>query len=125
VDEQVHEEAIQPLRQNDVNGVVPYQISTAILIKHINIASFRICRDRQIEDEEEMRFIKRNQQYKTSGMQPILTLVPERLELDNKDRTYSSPSIWKFVLELEPERPATKSKCWRSTKAHLKRGWSR
>jgi hypothetical protein len=34
-----------------------------------------------------MRFIKRNQQYKTSGMQPILLLVPERLELDNKDKT--------------------------------------
>jgi hypothetical protein len=34
-----------------------------------------------------MRFIKRNQQYKTSGMQPILPLVPERLESDNKDKT--------------------------------------
>jgi hypothetical protein len=34
-----------------------------------------------------MGFIKRNQQYKTSGMQPILPLVPERLELDNKDKT--------------------------------------
>jgi hypothetical protein len=34
-----------------------------------------------------MRFIKRNQQYKTSGMQPILPLVPERLELDKKDKT--------------------------------------
>jgi hypothetical protein len=34
-----------------------------------------------------MRFIKRNQQYKTSGMQPILPLVPERLELGNKDKT--------------------------------------
>jgi hypothetical protein len=34
-----------------------------------------------------MRFIKCNQQYKTSGMQPILPLVPKRLELDNKDKT--------------------------------------
>jgi hypothetical protein len=34
-----------------------------------------------------MRFIKRNKQYKTSGMQPILPLVPERLKLDNKDKT--------------------------------------
>jgi hypothetical protein len=34
-----------------------------------------------------MRFIKRNQQYKTTGMQPILPLVPERLESDNKDKT--------------------------------------
>jgi hypothetical protein len=34
-----------------------------------------------------MHFIKRNQQYKTSGMQPILPLVPERLELENKDKT--------------------------------------
>jgi hypothetical protein len=50
----------------------------------------RICRTRQIkeeEEEEEMCFIKRNQQYKTSGMQPILLLEPERLELDNKDKT--------------------------------------
>jgi hypothetical protein len=30
-----------------------------------------------------MRFIKRNQQYKTSGMQPILPLVPQRLESDH------------------------------------------
>jgi hypothetical protein len=35
----------------------------------------------------EMRFIKRHQQYKTSGMQLILPLVPERLESDNKDKT--------------------------------------
>jgi hypothetical protein len=34
-----------------------------------------------------MRFIKRNQQYKTSGMQPILPLVPKQLESDNKDKT--------------------------------------
>jgi hypothetical protein len=34
-----------------------------------------------------MRFIKRNQQYKTSGMQPILPLAPKRLESDNKDKT--------------------------------------
>jgi hypothetical protein len=33
-----------------------------------------------------MRFIKGNQQYKTSGMQPILLLVPERLESDNRDK---------------------------------------
>jgi hypothetical protein len=31
-------------------------------------------------------FIKHNQQYKTSSMQPILPLVPERLESDNKDK---------------------------------------
>jgi hypothetical protein len=58
----------------------------AILIKRINIASFCICQARQIKEEEEMRFIKCNQQYKTSGMQPILLLVPEWLELDNKDK---------------------------------------
>jgi hypothetical protein len=34
-----------------------------------------------------MRFIKRNQQYKTSGMQPILPLVTERLKSDNTDKT--------------------------------------
>jgi hypothetical protein len=33
-----------------------------------------------------MHFIKHNQQYKTTGMQPILLLVPKRLELDNKDK---------------------------------------
>jgi hypothetical protein len=59
----------------------------AVLIKRINIASFRIRRARQIEEEEEMRFIKRNQQYKTSGMQPILPLVPERSVTDSKDKT--------------------------------------
>jgi hypothetical protein len=56
-------------------------------IKHINIATFCIREARQIKEEEEMRFIKRNQQYKTSGMQPILPLVPKRLKLDNKDKT--------------------------------------
>jgi hypothetical protein len=34
-----------------------------------------------------MRFIKRNQQYKTTGMQRILPLVPKPLKLDNKDKT--------------------------------------
>jgi hypothetical protein len=34
-----------------------------------------------------MRFIKHNQLYKASGMQPILPWVPKRLESDNKDKT--------------------------------------
>jgi hypothetical protein len=34
-----------------------------------------------------MHFIKRNQQYKTSGMQLSLLLVPKQLELDNKSKT--------------------------------------
>jgi hypothetical protein len=53
----------------------------------MNLASFHIRRARQIkEEEEEMRFIKRTTQYKTSGMQPVLLLVPDWFETDSKDK---------------------------------------
>jgi hypothetical protein len=37
--------------------------------------------------KEEMHFVKRTTQYKTSGMQPVLPLVPDRFETDSKDKT--------------------------------------
>jgi hypothetical protein len=73
------------IAKGDIN-IPPF----AMLIKRINIASFCIRQARQIEEEEEMCFIKRNQQYKTSGMQPI-RWCPSSSNWTTRTRQHSSP----------------------------------
>jgi hypothetical protein len=55
-----------------------------------------------------MRFIKRNQQYKTSCMQLILPLVPKSLESDNKDKTIFITFDWKVCVGTGAGTPSYK-----------------
>jgi hypothetical protein len=59
-----------------------------VLIKKIKISTFRLLLIKRQQDEEEMRFQKQNQIYKTKSptLQPVLPLVKEQLPAADNDK---------------------------------------
>jgi hypothetical protein len=61
-----------------------------LLIKRIRLASFRELQQKRKEEEEDMRFQKRNQNYNRATFQPVLPLVPVSLPDDDDKTKYIS-----------------------------------